>query len=276
MSAKESNDVDMSIGEHLDELRVRIIRSVVVLLAIAVIAFIFKGIVLDIIFAPMNTDFPTNRFFGWLADLSGSDQLRINAGDVSIVNTKMAGQFNLHIRSSLMGALVVAVPYIIWEIWRFVCPALSDEAQSKTKYFVFNVSLWFFTGLLFGYYMIAPLAVNFLTGYDVSASITNMIDVSSYLSTVVGVSFAAAVIFQLPLVIRLLATVGIVTSTMMKRYRKVAFAVIIVLSAIITPPDIFSQVLISIPMYGLFEYGIVIAQNIEKKRAKEESAIIKG
>lgn len=268
---QNESGTDMSVGEHIDELRVRIIRSVVILLVFTIVAFIYKGIVLDIIFAPMNNDFPTNRFFAWLASESGVDALRINSGDVNIVNTKMAGQFNLHIKSSLMGALILSVPFLLWQVWGFVKPALTEEVQKRTQYFVIQTSIWFFIGLAFGYFLIAPLAVNFLTSYDVSASITNMIDVGSYLSCVLGVSFAAALIFQLPLIVRLLSSIGLLKSSLMRKYRKVAFAIIIVVSAIITPPDVFSQILIAIPLYGLYEYGIVIAMKIEKRKAREAS-----
>lgn len=267
---KEISEADMSVGEHLNELRTRIVRSVIVLLVLAVVAFIYKGIILDVIFAPMQPDFITNRFFDWLSGVTGVDALRINSGEVNIVNTKMAGQFNLHIKSSIMGALVVAIPYLLWQFWLFIKPALTIEIQRKTRFFVFQTSVWFFIGLSFGYFAIAPLAVNFLTGYDVSSMITNMIDVSSYLSTVIGVSFAAAIIFQLPLLVTLLSTIGILKAALMRRYRKVAFAIIIVVAAIITPPDVFSQVLIAIPLYGLYEYGITIADRIEKRKALQE------
>lgn len=287
----ENSHPDMSIGGHIDELRVRIIRCVVFLLVSATIFFIYKGMVLDIIFGPLDESFPTNRFFAWFSEMlnasfvslsesfpenkfletlsleSNADALKINTGEVSIVSTKMAGQFNLHVKSSIIAAIIVSVPFILWQIWSFVKPALSEEVQIKTRYFVIQTSMWFFIGLSFGYFVIAPLAVNFLTSYNVSSSISNMIDVSSYLSNVMGVSFAAALIFQLPLIVKLLSTVGVLQSSLMRKYRKVAFAVIVVISAVITPPDVFSQILLAIPLYGLYEYGIVIASRIERKKA---------
>ncbi|MFI3268033.1 MAG: twin-arginine translocase subunit TatC [Rikenellaceae bacterium] len=263
---KNDNENDMSFGEHFNELRIRIIKSVVFLFVFAVVAFVFKGVVLDVVFAPLTDEFPTNRFFAYLSERTGVEELRINAGDVSIINTKMAGQFNLHIMSSIFGALVVTVPYMLWQIWAFVKPALTVSVRRKTRFFVLNTSMWFFTGLLFGYFIISPLAVNFLTSYEVSPEITNMIDVSSYLSSVLGVSFAAAFVFQLPLIVRLLSTMGILKSTLMRKYRKVAFVVIIIISAVITPPDVFSLILITVPLYGLYEYGITIAARIEKNK----------
>lgn len=262
---------EMTVGEHLGELRSRIVRSVIALVLIAIVLFIYKGVVVDVIFAPMQPDFPTNRFFDWLATMVNVDALRINQNPVEIINTRMAGQFGLHIKSSLIGAVIFAFPYIVWQLWLFIRPALSEKVKMQSRQVVFQVSMFFFIGLAFGYYMIAPLAVNFLTGYVVSDTITNMIDVSSYISTVMGVSFAAGLIFQLPVLVRLLATIGIMKASLMRKYRKVAFMILLIVAAIITPPDVFSQVLIMIPLYGLYEYGIVIADRIERRKAIAES-----
>lgn len=265
------NSSDMSIGGHIDELRARIIRCVIFLLISATIFFIFKGSVLNVIFAPLEESFPTNKFFAWLSIITDVEAFKINTGNVTIINTKMAGQFNLHIKSSLIAAIIVSVPFILGQLWSFIKPAIPYETQLKTKYFVVQTSLWFFAGLLFGYFAIAPLTINFLTSYTVSTSITNMIDISSYLSNVMGVSFAAALVFQLPLIVKLLSTIGILHSSLMKKYRKIAFVIIIIVSAIITPPDVLSLILLAIPLYGLYEYGITIAVGIERKKALKAS-----
>ena len=183
----------------------------------------------------------------------------------------MAGQFMLHIKSSFIGAFIIAFPYLIWELWLFVKPALPAQQRKQSIRYAIETPLWFVMGLLFGYYIIAPLAINFLGNYQVSDQISNIIDVSSFLTTVMSVSFAAAVAFQLPLLIRLLATMGILTSQGMRQYRKVAVAALLIFAAIITPPDIVSQVLIFFPCYALYEYGIRIAGRIEARRAKEEA-----
>lgn len=274
MSRQQQNDtaVEMSFGEHLTELRTLLVRAALLFAAVAVVLFVLKGVVLDIIFAPLSPDFASNRFFDWLASYTGVDSLRINQSGVELYNNRMAGQFTLHVRSSIVGALVITFPYIIWQLWRFIKPALSDEIQAKCRRIVWEISMWFFLGLLFGYYCISPLAVNFLTSYEVSPTVQNIIDVSSYMSTVMGVSFAAALIFQLPLLIRLLSNIGLMKSSLMRRYRKYAAAVLLIISAVITPPDIFSQILIFVPLYTLYEYGITVAARIEKRKAAAEEA----
>jgi len=266
-----NDEAEMTFGEHLDEIRKILVRVALVFALLFIVLFAMKGIVLDVVFAPIRETFPTNRLFNLLADLMGSDTLRIHPDNVELFNNKMAGQFMLHIKSSFIGAFIIAFPYLIWELWLFVKPALPAQQRKQSIRYAIETPLWFVMGLLFGYYIIAPLAINFLGSYQVSDQISNIIDVSSFLTTVMSVSFAAAVAFQLPLLIRLLATMGILTSQGMRQYRKVAVAALLIFAAIITPPDIVSQVLIFFPCYALYEYGIRIAGRIEARRAKEEA-----
>ena len=265
------DEAEMTFGEHLDELRKILIRVVMVFGVLVVVLFAMKGIVLDVVFAPIRETFPTNRLFAWMADVMNSEALRISPDNVELFNNKMAGQFMLHIKSSVVGAFILAFPYLIWELWCFVTPALPPEQRSKSIRYVIECPIWFVMGLLFGYYVIAPLAINFLGNYQVSDQISNIIDVSSFMTTILSVSFAAAVAFQLPILIRLLATMGIVTAEGMRQYRKIAVVALLVFAAIITPPDVVSQVLIFIPCYALYEYGIGITARIEAQRAKEEA-----
>ena len=265
------DDAEMTFGEHLDELRKILMRVICIFGALFCVLFALKGIVLDVVLAPVLENFPTNRFFNWMAEMMGSEALRISPDSVDLYNTKMAGQFLLHIKSSLVGAFVIAFPYLIWELWLFVKPALPPHQRKKSFRYVLETPVWFVLGLLFGYFIIAPLAINFLGNYQVSEQINNIIGVDSFMNTVISVSFAAAIAFQLPLLIRLLATMGIVTSEGMRQYRKVAVAALLIFAAIITPPDVVSQVLIFVPCYILYEYGIGIAARIEAARAKEEA-----
>ena len=266
-----NDEAEMTFGEHLDEIRKILIRVALIFALLFIVLFALKGIVLDIVFAPIRDTFPTNRLFSLMADLMGSETLRIHPDSVELFNNKMAGQFMLHIKSSFVGAFIIAFPYLIWELWLFVKPALPPQQRKQSIRYAVETPIWFVMGLLFGYYVIAPLAVNFLGNYQVSDQISNIISVDSYLSTVLSVSFAAAVAFQLPLLIRLLATIGLITSQGMRQYRKIAVAALLIFAAIITPPDIVSQVLIFIPCYALYEYGIRIAGRIEARRAKEEA-----
>ena len=265
------DEAEMTFGEHLDELRKILIRVVMVFGVLVVALFAMKGIVLDVVFAPIRETFPTNRLFAWLAEVMNSEALRISPDNVELFNNKMAGQFMLHIKSSVVGAFILAFPYLIWELWCFVKPALPPEQRRKSIRYAIECPIWFVMGLLFGYYVIAPLAINFLGNYQVSDQISNIIDVSSFMTTVLSVSFAAAVAFQLPILIRLLATMGIVTAEGMRQYRKIAVVALLAFAAIITPPDVVSQVLIFIPCYALYEYGIGITARIEAQRAKEEA-----
>lgn len=272
MSTQTANDsAEMTFGEHLDELRKILIRVALVFALLFIVLFTMKGVVLKVVFAPVTPEFPTNRLFTWLATAMGSDALNIHPENVQLFNNKMAGQFMLHIKSSVVGALVVAFPFLIWQLWLFVKPALPPHQRKQSIRYVLETPIWFILGLLFGYYVIAPLAINFLGNYSVSEEISNIIDVGSYMSTVLGVTFAAALAFQLPLLIRLLATIGIISSQTMRQYRKVAVVALLVFAAIITPPDVVSQILIFVPCYALYEYGITIAKHIEARKEKEEA-----
>lgn len=262
----------MTFGEHLDEVRKILVRVALIFAVLFIVLFSMKGIVLDVVFAPIRETFPTNRLFAWLAQVLNSEALNIHPENVELFNNKMAGQFLLHIKSSVVGAFVIAFPYLIWELWLFVKPALPPQRQKQSIRYVVETPVWFILGLLFGYYIISPLAVNFLGNYEVSDKISNIIDVSSFMTTVISVSFAAAIAFQLPLLIRLLASIGLVTSSGMRQYRKIAIVALLVFAAVITPPDVVSQCLIFVPCYILYEYGIGIAERIEKRRAKEEAA----
>ena len=273
MSNQPTHDeAEMTFGEHLDEVRKILVRVSIIFALLFIVLFALKGIVLDVVFAPIRETFPTNRLFIWLSELMGTDALRIHPENVDLFNNKMAGQFLLHIKSSVVGAFIIAFPYLIYELWLFVKPAIPPRQRKQSIRYVIETPIWFIMGLLFGYYIISPLAINFLGNYQVSEQISNIIDVSSFMSTVISVSFAAAIAFQLPLLIRLLATMGIVSSSGMRQYRRIAAAALLIFAAVITPPDVVSQVLIFVPCYALYEYGIGIAERIEKRRAQEEAA----
>lgn len=273
MSKEQIHDeAEMTFGEHLDEVRKILVRVSIIFALLFIVLFALKGIVLDVVFAPIRETFPTNRLFIWLSELMGTDALRIHPENVDLFNNKMAGQFLLHIKSSVVGAFIIAFPYLIYELWLFVKPAIPPRQRKQSIRYVIETPIWFIMGLLFGYYIISPLAINFLGNYQVSEQISNIIDVSSFMSTVISVSFAAAIAFQLPLLIRLLATMGIISSSGMRQYRRVAVAALLIFAAVITPPDVVSQVLIFVPCYALYEYGIGIAERIEKRREQEEAA----
>lgn len=261
----EPEETDMSFWEHLDVLRPRIMRSVAALLIFMVVAFIFGDTLIKIITGPMEEWFPTNRMFARLADALSSDVLRINSTPVHLINTAMAGQLNLHLSLAFHTALLLVIPYLLWELWGFVRPALTKAEQRRGRFFVLQVSCCFFIGATFGYFMLAPLSVNFLSGYTVGDVISNMIDVSSYMSLVLNITFVCGLIFLLPILANVLSGMGLLTADFMRKYRRHAIVVLAVLAAFVTPPDAVSMVLVLIPLYGLYELSISVAARGEKR-----------
>ncbi len=255
----------MELTEHLDEVRSRLIRSALALLLFAVVAFMLKEHLIAIIFAPAQPDFILNRLLHTICEFFALPPLTLNEIPVTVINTKMAGQFNLHIKASVFAAFVCSAPYLLYQVWAFVRPALSEDIVRQGTRMMFQVSLLFFVGLAFGYIFISPLAVNFLTNYNFSNSIENLIEVTSYISTVINISLASSLIFQLPHLVFVLARLGLVSSSAMREYRRLALVLIVIVSAVITPPDIFSQLLIAMPFYLLYEWGIRIAQREERR-----------
>lgn len=263
--AEDSQDVEMSFGEHLEELRKVILHMGVAFLVLFLVLFVFfKGLILDIVFCPSKPDFITNRLFALLSDATGVQSLGLNANPVQMYNVKMAGQFMLHIKTSAIGALILAFPYFISQLWGFVRPALSKDVRRYSRRIVWKIVFWFFLGVSFSYFIIAPVGVSFLVNYEANVDIDNIIDVASYVGTVTGVCLAGGMVFQLPLLVRLLASIGLVSSGWLRKNRKIAAVVLLVLSAMITPPDVMSQLLIFVPFYILYEYSISIAKKVEK------------
>lgn len=251
---------DMTFFEHLDALRPGLIRSVVLLLVAMVVAFIFKEPIMNCIMGPKSPDFITNELMYRLAEKTGSEVLKINQEPVTLINTSMAGQFNMHLLTAFYVALIVAIPYLLFELWLFVRPALTISERRSSTRFILYIVLCMAIGIAFGYFILAPLSVNFLTGYVVSNDISNMIDVSSYISLVANMVLVCAVIFELPVAVHFLSMTGLITAQFMKRYRRHAIVVLAIGAAIITPPDIMSMILVIIPLYLLYELSIKIAQ----------------
>lgn len=257
---------EMTFFEHIDALRPHLVRGVVAIGMLLVAAFCCKKLLVDtILFGPLAPGFPTNRLLAWLAERSGIEGLAAGTEHLRLVSTTMAGQFNLHLKVSLVAALCAGFPYLLWELWRFVRPALTPGELAGCRRFVGWVSAGFFGGLAFGYFVIAPLTIGFLSQYSVSETVRNMIDVNSYLSTVINVSAACAVLFQLPLLVHYLTRMGLLGPEFLRRYRRHAIVVLAILAAVITPPDAFSMVLVLLPLFGLYQLSIRIAERAAKK-----------
>ncbi len=272
---KKKKGGEMSFLEHLEELRWHIVRSILAVMLVAIVAFIFHEIVFDtIILAPKNPDFWTNRMFCNFAEKVNAPALCINSKPFEIINIQMAGQFMTHILVSIIAGVILAFPYIFWEFWMFFKPALYSSEKKHASGAVFFSSLLFIIGVLFGYFLIVPLSVHFLGSYNVSMEVTNQISLRSYISTVSSITLAAGLIFQLPILAFFLTKVGLIDPPFLKKYRRHSVVVILALSAIITPPDIFSQVMVCFPLLFLYEIGIMISRSVirrEEKRFKEDN-----
>lgn len=266
----KENENEMSFLEHLEVLRWHLIKSILGILVFAILAFIFKDIVFNkILLAPKLPDFITNRL---LCDFGRSVNvlsLCINSRPFEVISIKMAGQFSMHIMVSLIAGFVISFPYVFHQIWTFVVPALYSKEKRHASGAVFYSSLLFLMGVTFGYFVIVPLSVHFLGSYSVSEQVTNQINLISYVSTIASVVLAAGIIFELPILVYFLSKVGLVTPQFLKKYRKHSLILILALSAIITPPDIFSQVLVAGPLVILYEVGIGISRRIVRKQEME-------
>jgi sec-independent protein translocase protein TatC len=272
----KKNDGEMSFLEHLEELRWHIIRSIVAILIFMIVAFVFKNIIFDkIILAPKNSGFITNRllcefgrFISQLMHSSNPDMLCINTKPFNMINIKMSGQLTTHIAVSMVAGLILAFPVIIGEFWKFFRPALHANEAKHARGAVLASTLLFFTGVLFGYFMLAPLSIHFLTSYKISADVVNQINVRSYIGTVSSICLATGLVFELPIIAFFLTKIGIITPNFMRKYRKHSIVVIFVVAAIITPPDVFSQALVAIPLLLLYEVSIMISARVVKKKEK--------
>jgi sec-independent protein translocase protein TatC len=276
MAKKESSKVEMSFLDHLEELRWHIIRAALGAFVFMIIAFFNRKFIFDeIILKPRNPDFVTNRFFQfgaeWLSKNLHIDtsSITINTQPLNIVNIDMAGQFSSHINISIVAGLILASPYIIWEFWSFVKPALHKNEKRYASGAVFYISTLFIIGILFGYYLIAPLSINFLNTYIVSDQVVNTIKLSSYIGTITSVTFASGVVFELPIIVLFLSKIGLLSPGFMRKYRRHAYVLLLLIAGIITPPDVFSQVLVCIPLIILYEISVFISRSVDKKSKKD-------
>ncbi|WP_339870181.1 twin-arginine translocase subunit TatC [uncultured Algoriphagus sp.] len=269
---EEEEEEGMSFLDHLEALRWHLLRSVAAILILSVAAFLAKSFVFGVvILGPSKVDFVTYRWLCELSDYVGLPALCIDELPFTIQSRQMTGQFTMHMTSSFVVGFIASFPFVFWEVWRFISPGLYDQEKNAARGAVFFVSLLFFMGAGFGYFILSPLSINFLSNYQLDPSILNEFDITSYISTLTMLVLASAIMFQLPVVVYFLAMSGLVTSGMLRSYRRHAIVVILVLSAIITPPDVISQILIAMPILVLYEAGIQIAKRLERKRAAKKA-----
>ena len=255
---------DMSFLEHLEELRFRLMRSVIAIMVGAIVLFTLKDFVFDeIIFAPRKLDFISFRAWCWLSHaLNLGESMCVQSIDYDLINTTMLGKFTAHIIVSLIGGVIVAFPFIFWQFWSFM-----KEAKA-VRGITFYTSLLFFLGVCFGYFGIAPLSLQFLGNYELG-DVESKITIMSYMKLVASITVATGFIFQLPIAVYFLSKIGIVTPELLRKFRKHALVVVLIISAIITPPDLTSQIMVAIPVLLLYEVSIVISKRVQKARAEE-------
>ena len=265
-----SSHDNMSFLEHLEELRWHIIRSLIAIISAGFICFLMKDFIFDtIIFGPKKMDFPTYKFLCQAATFIGVETTFCGDEFPFIVqNRTMAGQFSAHIMTSIISGFIISFPYILYELWKFISPGLLEKEKAKSRGFIFISSLLFFIGVLFGYYIISPLSINFLGTYQVSSQVLNEIDLGSFISLVRSSAIASGIIFELPIIIYFLTKAGVVTPESLVKYRKYALVLVLVLAAIITPPDVASQIIVAIPIVVLYQVSIFISKIVVKNQGK--------
>ncbi|MEO9965329.1 MAG: twin-arginine translocase subunit TatC [Reichenbachiella sp.] len=261
---------EMSFLDHLEELRWHVIRAFAAITLCTVVAFVSKDFVFGtLIFGPTTPDFWTFQMLCQLSDILHSEALCIDSIPFNAQSRLMTGQFTMHITASFALGIIVAFPYAFWEIWRFISPGLYIKERKVARGAVFYVSLLFIIGVMFGYYIITPLTVNFLSSYQVHASVLNEFDIVSYVSTITTLVLACGLLFQLPMVVYFLTKAGLLTPDIMKNYRKHGIVAIFLLGAMLTPPDPFSQILIAIPLIGLYQFSIAISNRTYKNISRD-------
>lgn len=270
MAKTKKHPNEMSFLDHLEELRWHLIRSTLAVVIIGSVAFLMKDFMFGtVIFGPMQPDFPTYEVFCNLSKLLGFSEAFCETEPIFTVQSReMAEQFSAHIWTSIWAGFIIGFPFVLWEMWRFVAPGLHANERKNARGFIFIASFLFFLGVLFGYYVVAPLSINFLGGYSISDTVVREIDLSSYIATVRAAVLACGFVFELPIIIYFLTKIGVVTPEILKKYRKISLVVVLILSAIITPPDVASQIIVAVPILILYQISIYISRMVIKKEAK--------
>jgi sec-independent protein translocase protein TatC len=270
LTTGDNPEGEMSFLQHLEALRWHVVRAAAVVMALALILFFFKEFLFDdVLFAPKNPDFLTYRVLCRLAHrLNLGDELCVTQTSFTLIATDISAQFTTHMWVAFIGGLVVGFPYVVWEIWRFVRPALHQNERRYARGLVFYTSTLFLLGVLFGYYVITPMSVNFLGSYQVSAEVKNTITIDSFISTVTTMTLLTGLVFELPIVVYFLTKIGLLSPSFMRIYRRHAVVVILILAAVITPTsDATTLMLVFIPLYILYELSIFVSAYVTRQKA---------
>jgi sec-independent protein translocase protein TatC len=255
---------NMPFLHHLEELRWRLVKSSAAILIMAIVIFIFTEPIINTVFLSLaREDFPLFQFLCWAFGMCANEIA------IDLQSVEFTGQFGINLMLAIVGGIVVSFPFIFYQLWGFVKPGLKQNELQTVRGIVWFVSILFFIGIAFGYFVIAPLTVQFFGNWQLADTIENNITISSYLRTIISTVFFTGLLFLLPVVIFIFSKLGIITPAFLKKYRKHALVAILILAAIITPPDIFTQIIVTIPIYALYEFGILLSKSVEKKRLKD-------
>jgi len=262
----------MSFLDHLEELRWLLVRSSAAILVMACVTYFFSDYIFDtIIFGPTNVDFVTYRFFCDVSHYLGfADTICITELPFIIQNTSMEGQVNIFVWTCITAGFILAFPFILWELWKFIGPALYEKEKKNAKLFVFMASILFFLGVLFGYFVIVPMSINFVATFTVSDVVKNEFNLESYIGMIKTSVIASGLFFELPIIIYFLTKFGLVTPDFLRNYRKYAVVIVLIIAAIVTPPDVVSQITVSIPMLIIYEASIFVSAFVVKKEKEND------
>ena len=269
MTKKNVNE--MSFLDHLEDLRWHLIRIFTAIVICGSVAFLFKDFIFSIIFAPTEMSFPTYKSLCQMSQFFGFNDSTFCSKEFPFIiqSRKFASQFSAHIWTSIYAGFIIAFPYVLYQLWKFISPGMKINERKHSGGFIIISSILFFIGVLFGYYIISPLSINFLGTYQVSAHVDNQFDLDNYVGLIRASVIASGIIFELPIIIYFLTKVGLVTPEFLKKYRKFALVIVLVFSAIITPPDIASQIIVAIPILVLYQVSIFISRMVVKKQNKK-------
>jgi sec-independent protein translocase protein TatC len=267
----------MSFLDHIEELRWHIIRSLLVVLGASIVVFIYAEWIFEhIITGPTRSNFISYRWLCSLGKAMGTTTLCLKDINLTLQNTEMSGQFMLSFSSSFMMGFIIAFPYVFWEFWKFLKPALNPEELKHARGIVFWSSLLFGFGVVFGYLILAPFTINFFANYQLSPDIKNIFTIKNYYESLSDMVLGMGIVFELPIVVFFLSRVGVLTPKLMRTQRRYAIVILIFLSEIITPPDWFSWLLVFVPVYILYEISINISARAERDRLERRARFDAG
>jgi sec-independent protein translocase protein TatC len=264
---------EMSFVEHIDALRSHLFKMAIATAIGSIFIAIYNDFVIQrILLGPTRPDFPTYTYLCKLSNWLGfGNKFCMKEIHLEMQSTTLTGQFDVYLDVIVIGGIVVAFPYILYQFWKFIKPALSNNELTNSRGVIFWVSALFFIGIGFGYFVLSPYTVNFFANFSLDSKIKNIPTISSYFNTVLPLTLGCGLAFQLPLILYFLAKVGVVSATSLQAFRKYAILAIVVITGIITPPDMFSQIICSIPLVLLYEVGIIACKRVEKKEEKAEA-----